>query len=78
MTHIEEITEGLMEVFRDLKSGAREGKDVEEINNTAGKVISAYKTRIAYHALRGDVPDIAGLNTSPQVKSIKDAARMTA
>lgn len=73
MTEIEEVTQGLMEVFRDLKSGAMEPQDAMEINNTAGKIISAYKTRIAYHALRGEAPEIEGLNTTPKVAAIKDA-----
>lgn len=64
MTDIEEITAGLMETFRALKSGDMEAKDAQEINNTAGKVISAYKTRIAYHALRGEAPSIPGLTTT--------------
>lgn len=74
MNHLEEITEGLMEVFRALKTGDMEAKDAQEINNTAGKVISAYKTRIAYHALRGDSPSIEGLETSPKLKQLKTAA----
>lgn len=74
MNHLEEITEGLMEVFRALKTGDMEAKDAMEMNNTAGKVISAYKTRIAYHALRGDRPDIEGLETSPKLKQLKTAA----
>jgi hypothetical protein len=73
MNHLEEITEGLMEVFRALKTGDMEAKDAMEINNTAGKVISAYKTRIAYHALRGDTPAIEGLETTPKVATIRDA-----
>jgi len=72
MNHLEEITEGLMEVFRDLKSGAMNGREAVEINNTAGKVISAYKTRIAYAMLRGDSPMIDGLETTPKVMTIAD------
>lgn len=64
MTHIEEITSGLMDVFRKLRSGEMNPKDAVEINNTAGKVISAYKTRIAYSALRKEEPRIPGLETS--------------
>lgn len=74
MNHLEEVTEGLMEVFRSLKSGDMEAKDAMEINNTAGKIISAYKTRIAYHALRGDAPSIEGLETTAPLKQIKSVA----
>lgn len=73
MNHIEEVTEGLMEVFRALQSGDMEAKDAQEINNTAGKIISAYKTRIAYGALRGDMPQIEGLETTPSLKVIAAA-----
>lgn len=72
MNHLEEITDGLMEVFRDLKAGTMDGKEAVEINNTAGKIISAYKTRIAYAMLRGDSPMIDGLETTPKVMSIAD------
>lgn len=65
MNHLEEVTDGLMGVFRELRAGTMEAKDAVEINNTAGKIISAYKVRIAYAALRGDVPEIAGLETTP-------------
>lgn len=74
MNHLEEITEGLIEVFRDLKAGTMDGKDAVEINNTAGKVISAYKTRIAYAILRGDTPVIDGLETTPKAIAISDNA----
>ena len=64
MNHLQEITEGLMDVFRDLRSGEMEPKAAVEINNTAGKIISAYKTRLAYAIMRGDVPLIEGLETA--------------
>lgn len=64
MNHMEEITDGLMDTFRGLRGGTVEAKDAQEIANVAGKVISAYKTRIAYAALRGDIPIIDGLETS--------------
>lgn len=73
MTDIEEVTDGLMAVFRDLRSGAMEAKDAVEINNTAGKIISAYKVRIAYHALRQEAPEIEGLGVS-SVRKIASAA----
>lgn len=75
MNHLEEITEGLMEVFRGLKSRDLEAKDAVEINNTAGKIISAYKTRIAYAALRGDTPMIEGLETTPKTAKLAGAEK---
>ena len=56
--HIEEVTAGLMETFRGLRDGTIKPKEAQELNNTAGKIISAYKARLAYHALRGEAPII--------------------
>ncbi len=72
MSDIEEVTEGLMDVFRQLRDGTMEPKDAMEINNTAGKIISAYKTRIAYHALRDERPTIEGLSTTAKPTMIAD------
>lgn len=70
MNHIEEVTEGLMETFRGLRSGDVENKDAQEIANVAGKIISAYKTRIAYAMIRNDAPMIAGLETTPEAVAL--------
>ena len=51
----------LTEAFDGLFDGTRDAKDCVELNNTAGKIISAHKTMIAYHALRGERPSIAFL-----------------
>lgn len=68
MTDIEEVTDGLMDVFRKLRGGEMEAKEAVEINNTAGKIISAYKVRVAYQALLDDRRSIPGLegSTTPQ------------
>lgn len=64
MNDIQEVTAGLMDVFRGLRDGSMQAKDAIEVNNTAGKIISAYKVRLAYHALRDEKPDILGLETA--------------
>jgi len=74
MNHLEEVTEGLMDVFRSLRSGDMDPKEAVEINNTAGKIISAYKTRIAYAALRGEAPVIDGLETTPKTLALQRAS----
>lgn len=48
----------LTQAFDGLFDGTRDAKDCVELNNTAGKIISAHKTMIAYHALRGEKPEI--------------------
>lgn len=58
MTTITDIRNDLIEVFNGLKSGSLEAKDAVEINNTAGKIISSAKVQLAYHALRGEAPEI--------------------
>jgi hypothetical protein len=58
MTTITEIRDQLVEVFNGLRTGTVEPKDAVEINNTAGKIISTAKVQIAYHALRGEAPNI--------------------
>lgn len=64
MTEIEELREGLMESFRGLRAGTLEAKDVVELNNTAGKVISTYKVQLANCALSGEKPNFPGLGSS--------------
>lgn len=61
MTNIADIRDELVQVFNDLRAGKIEARDAVEINNTAGKIISACKVQIAYHALRGEAPEIAFL-----------------
>lgn len=73
MTDIEEVTEGLMETFRALRAGDMQAKEAVEINNTAGKIISAYKVRVAYAALRREEPDIPGLGGAGSAKQLAAA-----
>lgn len=58
MTTINEIRDSLIDVFNKLKSGELDAKEAVEINNTAGKIISSAKVQLAYHALRGESPNI--------------------
>lgn len=53
-----ELRGALLEVFDGLRDGSIESKVAVEINNTAGKIISSAKIQIAYHALRGEAPNI--------------------
>lgn len=58
MTTITDIRNDLIEVFNGLKAGTIEPKQAVETNNTAGKIISSAKVQLAYHALRGEAPNI--------------------
>jgi len=58
MTTITDIRDQLIEVFNGLRDGTIAAKDAVEVNNTAGKIIATAKAQIAYHALRGEAPNI--------------------
>lgn len=68
--NVTEMRNELVDVFRKLRNGELEGKDATEINNTAGKIINSVKVQLAYHAMRGEKPEITFLeqtsaSTSP-------------
>lgn len=69
-TTINEIRDSLIDVFNKLKSGEMEAKYAVEINNTAGKIISSAKVQLAYHALRGEAPNIAFLASPDAMPAI--------
>lgn len=55
---VTDIRDQLIAVFNGLRDGSVDVKDAVEINNTAGKIISSAKVQLAYHALRGEAPNI--------------------
>jgi hypothetical protein len=74
MTTITDIRNDLINVFNGLRDGTIDPKQAVETNNTAGKIISSAKVQIAYHALRGEVPNIPFLGGAsvegPAVKRV--------
>lgn len=70
MTTITDVRNDLIEVFNGLRDGTMEAKDAVEINNTAGKIINTAKTQLAYHALRGERPEIPFLDSYPTTKTL--------
>ena len=56
--NIADLSEDLCRLYEDLRGGKIEAKEAIEANNTAGKIISAAKVQLAYHALRGEQPSI--------------------
>lgn len=67
---VTDIRNDLINVFQGLRDGTLDVKDAVEINNTAGKIISSAKVQLAYHALRGECPDIPFLTSEPTTKLI--------
>ena len=62
MKNIAELTKDLTKLYADLRSGKIEVKVASEMNNTAGKLISAQKVQLDYAELRKESPDIDFLN----------------
>lgn len=58
MKHITNLTADLGTLYQELRAGTVDIKLATELNNTAGKIISAHKTQLAYHALRDEAPEI--------------------
>lgn len=58
MKNISELTQDLGSLYNELRTGTVDIKLATELNNTAGKIISAHKVQLAYHALRDEAPDI--------------------
>lgn len=65
---ITEVRDDLLELFDLLRCGAIDPKVAVEMHNNAGKVISSAKVQLAYHALRGEAPDIPFLGMDVRVE----------
>lgn len=68
---VTDLRNDLLNVFAGLRDHTIEAKDAVELNNTAGKIISAAKVQLAYHALRGETPYIQFLESAPTTKAIE-------
>lgn len=75
MTTITDIRNDLIAVFNGLKDGSIEAKDAIEINNTAGKIINSAKVQLAYHALRGETPNIEFLSAPAKAPALIETKR---
>lgn len=58
MKNIAELAQDLSALYKELRQGSVDIKLASELNNTAGKIISAHKVQLAYHALRDEAPEI--------------------
>lgn len=73
MKNITELSKSLAKLYTEIESGGIDMKQATELNNTAGKIISAHKTQLAYHALRGEspvIPFLAGDTVITETRSI--------
>mgnify|MGYP003510839903 FL=1 len=57
-SNIADLQADLLTMYQDLREGKIEAKGAIEANNTAGKIIGAAKVQLAYHALRGEAPNL--------------------
>jgi hypothetical protein len=69
---ISQLAENLTNLFDAISADEIDLKKAAELNNTAGKVLKVYQVQLAYHALRGESPDIAFL-AAPSVRPTKGA-----
>ena len=56
------MRDDLAKLYEDLRAGRVDRKDVKEMTNIAGKIISSAAVQVKYFAERKERPDIAFLN----------------
>lgn len=64
MKNVNELIEELSAVFMNLKTEKLAPKVAKEMNNSAGKIISASKAQLEYYSLRKEKPTINFLSAS--------------
>jgi hypothetical protein len=76
MKNINELRNELANVFSDLRSGKIKPQEASEVNNCAGKIISACKVELEYYALRKEIPKIHFLsNEQVMVTKVVDGKK---
>lgn len=68
MNNIQSLSKDLSKLYEEIRAGAIDLKMAGELNNTAGKILKAHQVQLAYHALRGEAPDIPFL-AAPTMKT---------
>lgn len=58
MKNIQQMTVRLTTLFYQIDKDTIDLKKAAELNNTAGKILKAHQVQLAYHALRGEAPEI--------------------
>lgn len=74
ITCLEELTAETVRIFEDLRNGKIPAKEATEFSNTVGKITGALKVKLAYHAMRGEAPDIPFIAGSTPVRALPGGA----
>lgn len=62
--HMDGIRDRMCLLLSEVDSGAIELNKANILANVAGKIVATQKVQLAYHALRGEVPDMPFLAAS--------------
>lgn len=62
MQNVSEMRDELSELFRELRANKIDRKDVKEMTNICGKMISSAMVQVKYYAERKEVPQIPFLS----------------
>lgn len=68
MKNVDELRNGLSEVFEKLRAGELKPKEAAELANVAGKMINSAKVQVEYYALRKEQPYISFLASTDKGK----------
>lgn len=70
---ITDLRNQLLEAFDQLQKDPRRINQVQELSNTAGKIIGTLKTQLEYSMLRCEVPEIPfmGKTSGIPISSVK-------
>lgn len=58
MKNMKEVRKKLVEISKDLESGAKELNIAAEMHNGIGKIINTVRTQLEYSKLRKEIPQI--------------------
>ncbi len=60
---IKDLSEDLIECYKDLRSGGLSEKSAKEISNMAGKILGSLKIRLEYEIYKPTIGQISFLET---------------
>ena len=72
MKNIATLSQDLSKLYEEIRAGSIDLKMAGELNNTAGKILKAHQVQLAYHALRGEAPEIPFLAAPAAAKAKKE------
>lgn len=62
MKNVSKMRDNLSDLYNDLRNGKADRKDVKELTNICGKMVSSAMVQVKYYAERKETPQIAFLN----------------